>query len=123
MDYNRVQVRNVRDHYSDLVDRMNEMVVDGSRVSNIETLQNGLSRSRIGEAVNVVMLRNEIYELFKHFYRFSEWTPILERALSVHGNLPFLRLIAERMRHEVVEEEEAIRSALEFDAEQHEQGF
>ena len=77
MEHNRVRLPIVQDHYPDLV---NQMALDGGRVFNNESLENAFIDRRIREAANVVAVRNEIYELFKGFYRF----------LSGHGflNMP-----------------------------------
>ena len=51
-----------------------------------------------------VLLKNEICNLFKEFYRHDDWALVLEAAFRTGRNYPILGLIASRMRLEVLEE-------------------
>ena len=61
---------------------------------------------------NNILLRNEIYDLFKSFYRRSERIAVLDEVLGDIGEFPFLQIIAHRMQVEVEEQKKAAESAM-----------
>lgn len=63
-------------------------------------------------------LEHEVEELFRRFYWRQEWGIILDQALMLYESLPLLQQIATKTKDTVEEELDAIRSALEFEAEQ-----
>ena len=52
---------------------------------------------------NSVLLWNEIYDLFKKFYRKSARVAVLDEVLGDIGEFPFLQIIAQRMEIKVEE--------------------
>ena len=66
-------------------------------------------RNRLAELVARVqvanvLLKNELCDLFKEFYRHDDWSSVLEAALRTGRNYPVLQLVARKMRLEVLEE-------------------
>ena len=51
-----------------------------------------------------VLLKNELCDLFKEFYRHDDWSSVLEAALRTGRNYLVLQLVARKMRLEVLEE-------------------
>ena len=59
-----------------------------------------------------ILLRNEIYDLFKKFYSKSSRVAVLDEVLGDIGEFLFLQIIAQRMEVEVEERKKAITSAM-----------
>ena len=51
-----------------------------------------------------ILLKNELCDLFKEFYRHNDWSLVLEAVFRSGRNYPILELIARKIRVEVLEE-------------------
>ena len=113
MDYshNRFGVlRDLHPHVEVLFNRLSLAGVVGS-LGGFDGQNASLAGSDRASANNI-LLRNEIYDLFKKFYRKSSRAAVLDEVLGDIGEFPFLQIIAQRMELEVEEQKKAVRSAM-----------
>ena len=119
MDYTHNRIAVLRDLHPDIEVMLNRVSISGV-LGNLagHSGDNGILSGADRLLANNILLRNEIYELFKSFYRHPEKARVLESALGDIGQLPFLQIIARRMEVEVEEQRKAVHSAMSgsFDA-------
>ena len=113
MSYTDNRIGVLRDLHPDIEVMFNRLSLSDVR-GNLpgHTEDNGMLRGADRVLANNILLRNEIYDLFKCFYRHPEKARVLESTLGNIGELPFLQIIAGRMEVEVEEQRKAIESAM-----------
>lgn len=104
MEYSRNRFAVLRDLHPDIEVMFNQLSLAGV-AGNLRGC-NGDNRSLNSSdraLANNILLRNEIYDLFKSFYRRSGRIAVLDEVLGDIGEFPFLQIIAQRMELEVQE--------------------
>lgn len=96
---------NVQDDYPNLKDALNRLtIVGGAYFPMGNSCCNRPAKPLARSQAISILLKNEIYDLFKTFYRHHDWGAVVDNALSSGRYLPMLELIAGRMKDEIAEE-------------------
>ena len=113
MDYSHNRFGVLRDLHPDVEVLFNRLSLAGvvGSLGGFDGQNASLAGSDRASANNI-LLRNEIYDLFKKFYRKSSRAAVLDEVLGDIGEFPFLQIIAQRMELEVEEQKKAVRSAM-----------
>ena len=113
MSYTDNRIGVLRDLHPDVEVMLNRLSLSGVRRNLAgHTEDNGMLSGADRLLANNILLRNEIYDLFKSFYRHPEKARATENTLENIGELSFLQIIAGRMEVEVEEQRKAIQSAM-----------
>ncbi|XP_071922394.1 caffeoylshikimate esterase-like isoform X1 [Coffea arabica] len=96
---------NVQDDYLELEEELNRLTILGGACFPMGNSCHNRQAEPLARAqANSILLKNEIYDLFKQFYRHESWGFVLDSALVSGRSLPMLQLIASRMKADVEEQ-------------------